>query len=102
MTTSTTYRGRRSITATNTLAGGAFAAIMSVRVASALEAQYIVAEAQGPTAATLAFVNLRRAAGLQTPVTLAGDASFGDVGHCYCVKSLWRSRPASGLLSDAR
>ena len=51
----------------NTVAGADFAATMSVRVASGLEAQYIVAEAQGPTAATLAFVNERRAAGLQTP-----------------------------------
>ena len=52
---------------------------MSVRVASGLEAQYIVAEAQGPTAATLAFVNARRAAGLQAPVTLAGDALMAEL-----------------------
>lgn len=66
-------------TFTNTAAGGAFAAIMWVRVASGLEAQYIVAEAQGPTAATLAFVNTRRAAGLQTPVTLAGDPLMAEL-----------------------
>jgi starch-binding outer membrane protein, SusD/RagB family len=66
-------------TFTNTVAGGAFAAIMWVRVASGLEAQYIIAEAQGPTAATLAFVNTRRAAGQQTPVTLAGDALMAEL-----------------------
>ena len=66
-------------TFTNTVAGGAFAAIMWVRVASGLEAQYIVAEAQGPTAATLAFVNTRRAAGQQAPVTLAGDALMAEL-----------------------
>ncbi|MEO6526833.1 MAG: RagB/SusD family nutrient uptake outer membrane protein [Gemmatimonadaceae bacterium] len=66
-------------TFTNTLAGGAFAPIMSVRVASGLEAQYIVAEAQGPTPATLTFVNTRRAAGLQAPATLAGDALMAEL-----------------------
>jgi starch-binding outer membrane protein, SusD/RagB family len=66
-------------TFTNTLAGGAFAALMSVRVASGLEAQYIVAEAQGPTAATLAFVNARRAAGQQAPVTLVGDELMAEL-----------------------
>ena len=66
-------------TFTNTLAGGVFTPIMSVRVASGLEAQYIIAEAQGPTAATLTFVNTRRAAGQQTPVTLAGDALMAEL-----------------------
>ena len=66
-------------TFTNTLAGGTFAAVMSVRVASGLEAQYIVAEAQGPTAATLTFVNARRAAGQQAPVTLTGDALMAEL-----------------------
>jgi starch-binding outer membrane protein, SusD/RagB family len=66
-------------TFTNTLAGGTFAAVMSVRVASGLEAQYVVAEAQGPTAATLAFVNARRAVGQQTPVTLTGDALMAEL-----------------------
>jgi starch-binding outer membrane protein, SusD/RagB family len=66
-------------TFTNTTAGGLFAAIMWVRVASGLEAQYIVAEAQGPTAATLAFVNARRAAGQQAPVTLTGDALMAEL-----------------------
>ena len=66
-------------TFTNTLAGGTFAAVMSVRVASGLEAQYIVAEAQGPTAATLTFVNARRLAGQQAPVTLTGDALMAEL-----------------------
>ena len=61
-------------TFSNTVAGAAFTPDMWVRVASGLEAQYIIAEAQGPTPATLTFVNLRRAAGLQAPVSLTGDA----------------------------
>jgi SusD family len=63
----------------NTVAGADFAATSSMRVASGLEAQYIVAEANGPTAATLTFVNARRAAGLQTPVTLTGDALMAEL-----------------------
>jgi len=66
-------------TFTNTIAGGTFAPIMNVRIASGLEAEYIIAEAQGPTAATLTFVNARRAAGLQAPVTLAGDALMAEL-----------------------
>lgn len=64
---------------TNTVAGGVFQPIMSVRLASGLEARYIVAEAQGPTAATLTFVNERRAAGLQAPVNLTGDALMAEL-----------------------
>lgn len=63
----------------NTVAGGAFLPTMSVRIASGLEAQYIIAEAQGPTAATLTFVNARRAVGLQAPVTLTGDALMAEL-----------------------
>lgn len=63
----------------NTLAGAPFAALMSVRIASGLEAQYVIAEAQGPTAATLAFVNTRRAAGGQAPAVLAGDALMAEL-----------------------
>jgi hypothetical protein len=63
----------------NTVAGAAFAAIMSVRVASGLEAQYIVAEADGPVATTNTFVNTRRAAGLQAPVTLTGTALMAEL-----------------------
>jgi len=63
----------------NTVLGANFTPIMSVRIASGLEAQYIIAEAQGPTAATLTFVNARRAAGLQAPVTLTGDALMAEL-----------------------
>jgi len=63
----------------NTVAGADFAAIMSFRLSSALEAQYIIAEAQGPTPATLNFVNLRRAAGLQAAVSLTGDALMAEL-----------------------
>lgn len=63
----------------NTVTGAPFTPLLGVRIASYLEAQYIIAEAQGPTAATLAFVNARRAAGLQAPVTLAGDALMAEL-----------------------
>jgi len=63
----------------NTVAGAPFGPIMSVRIASGLEARYIIAEAQGPTPATLTFVNERRAAGLQAPVTLTGDALMAEL-----------------------
>jgi SusD/RagB-like outer membrane lipoprotein len=63
----------------NTVAGAPFAAIMSVRIASGLEAQYIVAEADGPTPNTLIFVNQRRAAGLQLPVDIAGDELMAEL-----------------------
>ena len=62
-----------------TATGADFTRGASVRVASYLEAQYIIAEANGPTAATLAFVNTRRAVGLQAPVTLAGDALMAEL-----------------------
>ncbi|MGQ0646532.1 MAG: RagB/SusD family nutrient uptake outer membrane protein [Gemmatimonadaceae bacterium] len=63
----------------NSVAGASFIPNVAVRIASGLEAQYIIAEAQGPTAATLAFVDTRRAAGLQAPVTLAGDALMAEL-----------------------
>lgn len=44
----------------------------SIRIASGLEARYIVAEAQGPTAATLALVNERRAVGKQPAIAATG------------------------------
>lgn len=50
-----------------------------IRYASGLEALYIVAEADGPTAATLAFVNVRRAAGGLTAVAVAGDALMSEL-----------------------
>jgi starch-binding outer membrane protein, SusD/RagB family len=63
----------------NTLAGANFAPVMSMRISSGLEARYIIAEAEGPTAATLAFVNERRAAGLQTEVVLTGDELMAEL-----------------------
>jgi hypothetical protein len=66
-------------TFSNTLAGADFAATSSMRIASGLEAQYIIAEANGPTAATLAFVNTRRAAGLQTATAATGDALMAEL-----------------------
>lgn len=61
-------------TYTGTLPGGQFEATMAFRIASGLEARYIVAEAQGPTAATVTFINQRRAAGLQPAVSLVPGA----------------------------
>jgi starch-binding outer membrane protein, SusD/RagB family len=63
----------------NSVTGADFAATSSMRIASGLEAQYIIAEANGPTAATLAFVNLRRAAGGQTPTAATGDALMAEL-----------------------
>jgi len=63
----------------NTVAGANFTPVTAVRVASGLEARYIIAEAAGPTAATLAFVNERRAAGLQTPTAVTGDALMAEL-----------------------
>ena len=63
----------------NTPAGADFAPVMTFRIASGLEARYVIAEAQGPTAATLTFVNERRAAGLQPPVTLADAALMAEL-----------------------
>ena len=51
----------------------------NVKFASYLEAQYIIAEANGPTAATLAFVNARRAVGNQAPVDLSGPALMAEL-----------------------
>jgi hypothetical protein len=50
-----------------------------VELASGLEARYIVAEASGPNATTLALVNERRAFGNQTTVALAGDALMAEL-----------------------
>jgi hypothetical protein len=46
----------------------------TIKFATALEAQYVIAEADGGTASTLAFVNARRAVGNQAPVDLSGAA----------------------------
>lgn len=66
-------------TYSGTIAGGQFAPDTWMRIASGLEARYIIAEAQGPTAATLTFVNERRAAGSQAAVALTGDALMAEL-----------------------
>lgn len=56
--------------------GAAMTPGASIRVASAIEAQYILAEANGGAAAsTLAFVNLQRTLNGQTPYAGATDAA---------------------------
>ena len=47
----------------NTVAGAPFAGQMSFRIASSLEAQYIIHEATPATAAAVTFIDARRAAG---------------------------------------
>ncbi|MGH7562504.1 MAG: hypothetical protein ACRENB_15970 [Gemmatimonadales bacterium] len=56
-----------------------FTASTSMRFASGLEAQYIAAEANGPTAATLTFVNARRAAGGQAATSVTGNALMAEL-----------------------
>jgi hypothetical protein len=51
----------------------------NIKFATHLEAQYIIAEADGATASTLAFVNARRAVGGQAPVNLAGAALITEL-----------------------
>lgn len=51
----------------------------NMKFATHLEAQYIIAEADGGTASTLAFVNARRAVGNQTPVNLSGAALITEL-----------------------
>jgi hypothetical protein len=63
----------------NTVVGANFLPTTSFRIASGLEARYIAAEAAGPTPATLTFVNERRAAGLQTPTAVTGDALMAEL-----------------------
>lgn len=50
-----------------------------MRFATGLEARYIVAEADGPTATTLDFVNARRAVGGQPSVALSGSALMDEL-----------------------
>ncbi|HEV2130325.1 MAG TPA: hypothetical protein VGR27_04460 [Longimicrobiaceae bacterium] len=59
-----------------TLEGAPFEATSAIRVASALEARYIIAEAQGNTAANVAFVNERRAIGGQLPLESPTEAEY--------------------------
>lgn len=50
-----------------------------IKFATRLEAQYVIAEADGPVASTLAFVNARRAVGNQAPVDLSGAALMAEL-----------------------
>lgn len=50
-----------------------------IKFATGLEAQYVVAEVQGPTTATLAFVNERRAAGGKGAVSVSGDDLMAEL-----------------------
>lgn len=63
----------------NTVAGVDFISGGWIRVSGSLEAQYIIAEVDGPVASTLTFVNARRAAGLQPAVNLTGDALMAEL-----------------------
>lgn len=51
----------------------------NIKFATGLEAQYDIAEADGATAATLAFVNARRAVGNQAPVNLSGAELMAEL-----------------------
>ena len=53
--------------------GGVIGAATNLHLADAIEAQYIVAEANGPTASTLTFVNTRRAYGKEAPIGPSDD-----------------------------
>lgn len=57
-----------SHTGFNPAAAGLFTKTTGIRLASGLEAQYIIAEAQGLNAANLAFINSRRAVGGAAPL----------------------------------
>ena len=52
-----------------------------IKFATGLEAQYDIAEADGPTPATLTFVNARRAAGGQGAVALTGAALMTELAN---------------------
>ena len=64
---------------TGTVAGATFTQAGWIRIASVLEARYIIAEAQGPVGTTNDFVNERRAVGLRPPVALTGDALMAEL-----------------------
>jgi hypothetical protein len=59
--------------------GTGFLQDTGIRFASGLEARYIRAEAEGPTATTLALVNERRAVGNQTATAATGDALMAEL-----------------------
>lgn len=59
-----------------TVIGAPFDAVSTLRIASALEARYIVAEAQGMTGENVAFVNERRAIGGQDALVSPTAAEY--------------------------
>jgi len=59
-----------------TIIGAQFTKDASITFASGLEAQYILAEAQGVNAANLTFLNSRRAIGGDAPLANPTDADF--------------------------
>jgi hypothetical protein len=63
-------------TYSGTLAGAQFTKDASLTFASGLEAQYILAEAQGVNAANLTFLNSRRTIGGDAPLVAPTDADF--------------------------
>jgi hypothetical protein len=56
--------------------GALFESTSSIRLASAMEARYILAEAQGNTPANVDFVNAQRAIGNQDPLVNPTDAEY--------------------------
>jgi hypothetical protein len=50
-----------------------------IKMATGLEAAYVIAEADGPTPATLTFVNARRAVGGQAPSAATGTALMAEL-----------------------
>ena len=71
--------GRWNPAAALTAAASGFNPDDAIRIASGLEARYIVAEASGATAQTLAFVNERRAIGNQTASSATGAALMAEL-----------------------
>jgi hypothetical protein len=63
-------------TYSGTLAGAQFARDASMTFASGLEAQYILAEAQGATPANVTFLNSRRAIGNMAPLAAPSETDF--------------------------
>lgn len=50
-----------------------------VKMATGLEARYVIAELDGPVQTTLDFVNARRAVGGEAPVSLSGDQLMAEL-----------------------
>ncbi len=78
-----------------TVAGAEITKGSALRMASAIEARYIVAEAQGKNTANLAFLNNRRALGGMTAV----DAAISDTDY---VKALIEQRARDLFLDGHR